>query len=352
MRFKAVLLTAVCATPLLTSSQDKGVPAKATSTSTPPATNLQITAAAKTPFAGGLAGRAKCDGEGNIYFRPTDSDTALKYHPTSALPIRKIKPDGTLAGSFSIADNLPGLLAVDFFVADDGKVYQGARSDSERAVYVVVYSAKGLLRSKVRLEGEFFIPYEIAVFRSGEFLVSGIHGSYNRTPFTALYGGNGKLIKEIYEPEDEDARKRAEAGEPGFRPDSIDSSNDFVVRGDAALGSDGNAYLLRASSPALVYVISPKGEVIRKLRIPSPEPGLSAERLRSGVDILAISFLEKGMNTGVIEVVDYRGNSTVTYAPDDKRMYPGLLGCYSPKKLTFLSLEDGDNLRVNTAEPK
>lgn len=259
MKVSALLLAVVCSVPLAMSSQDKGFTLKATSTSVTSTPNLQVTSETKTSLAGGLAGRAKCDGEGNIYFRPTDSDTSMKYHPISALPIRKIKPDGTLAGSFSIADNLPGLLAVDFFVADDGKVYQAARSDSERAVYVVVYSADGLLRSKVRMEGEFFIPYEIAVFRSGEFLVSGIHGPYNRTPFTAMYGGNGKLIKEIYEPEDEDARKRAEAGEPGFRPDSIDSSNDFVVRGEAALGSDGNAYLLRASSPALIYVISPKG---------------------------------------------------------------------------------------------
>jgi hypothetical protein len=350
MRFRVILLTALCLAPSAASSQDRVSPSAMLSASA--ATSLQITAEAKTPFAGGLAGRAKCDGQGNIYFRPTDAETPRKYHPISALPIRKLRSDGTLAGSFSLADAAPGLLAIDFFVTADGTVYQAARSESDHAAYVVSYSPDGALQSKVRLDGDFFIPYQIAVFKSGEVLISGINGPYNRTPSTAVYGANGKMIREIYEPEDEDARKRAQAGEPGFRPDNIDSSNDFVVRGDAALGSDGNVYLLRAASPALIFVISPKGEVVRKLRIEPPESGLWAGRLKSAPGTLAISFLQKGTNVGVIEVVDYLGSPTGIYAASDARIYAGLLGCYSPKRFTFLSLAAGDGLHLNTAEPK
>jgi hypothetical protein len=348
----AAVLLAVWVLPLIASTGDAGVASVLPSDSPSPSGTLQITMEAKTPFMGGLAGRAQCDDEGNIYFRPTDDETAVKYHPISALPIRKVKPDGGLGVSFSISDAAPGLLSVDFFVTGDGMVYQVARSESDRAVYIVSYSPDGSLRSKSRLEAEFFVPYKVAVFRSGELLVSGIHGSYNRTPFTAVYSGAGKLIREIYEPEDEDSRKRAEAGEPGFRPDSMESSNDFVVRGDALLGSDGNVYLLRAASPALIYVISPKGEIVRKLRVASPDSGLSAERLRSAPGMLAISFLRKGRNTGMIEVVDYEGHQVATYAPNDSRMHPGLLGCYSQKGFTFLSLAEGENLRLTTAQPK
>ena len=56
----------------------------------------------------------------------------------------------------------------------------------------------------------------------------------------------------------------ADTSELGFRPDSMDSSNDFVVRGDAALGSDGKS-ISRAASPVLIYVISSKGEIVNKL---------------------------------------------------------------------------------------
>jgi hypothetical protein len=219
-------------------------------------------------------------------------------------------------------------------------------------VYVVSYSSDGSLRSKAKLDAEFFVPYQIAVFPSGELLVSGINGPYNRTPVTAVFTADGKLIKQIYEPEDEDGRKRADAGEAGFRPADMESSNDFVVRGDAELGSDGNVYLLRAGSPALIYVISAKGEIQRKLRIPSPDSGLTAERLKSAPGSLAISFLRPGMNTGTIEVVDFKGRHVATLASSDQRMYPGLLGCYSPKGFTFLSLEEGGNVRIATAAMK
>lgn len=221
-----------------------------------------------------------------------------------------------------------------------------------RSVYVISYSSDGLVRSKSRLQTEFFVPYKVAVFPSGEVLVSGIHGEHNYTPFTAVYRPGGTLIKEVYEPEDEDSRNRAEAGEPGFRPDNMESSNDFVVRGDAALGSDGNVYLLRASSPALIYVISHNGQVVRKLRIASPDASLVAGELKSAPGRLAISFLRKGTNAGLIQVVDYEGRRIATYVPNDKRMNPGLLSCFSPKRFTFVSMEAGGNLGLNTAVPK
>jgi len=156
---------------------------------------LQVTREAKTEFPGGLAGKADCDEQGNIYLRPTGDETSKKYHPISALPIRKVRPDGRLAGTFSIADVSPGLLAIDFFVQGDGKLYQAARSESDRSVYVVSYSSDGSVRSKSRLQTEFFVPYKVAVFPSGEVLVSGIHGEYNRTPFTAVYRPDGTLIR-------------------------------------------------------------------------------------------------------------------------------------------------------------
>jgi hypothetical protein len=68
--------------------------------------------------------------------------------------------------------------------------------------------------------------------------------------------------------------------------------------------------------------------------------------------MLAISFLRKGTTTGLIQVVDYDGRRIATYVPNDKRMYPGLLGCYSSQGFTFVSLEEGGNLHLNVAVPK
>jgi len=46
------------------------------------------------------------------------------------------------------------------------------------------------------------------------------------------------------------------------------SGNKFILNDvDVAAGSDGTVYLLHGASCPLIYVISPDGDVVRKLRI-------------------------------------------------------------------------------------
>lgn len=202
----------------------------------------------------------------------------------------------------------------------------------------------------MRLETDFFIPYHLAVFQSGEILVSGILGPENRSPYTAVFAPDGKMIRSIYEPEDEDARKRAESGEVGFRPDSTEFGNTFVIRGDAALGSDGNAYLLRSTGQ--IYVISHTGQVIRKFHVQPNVAGLVADRLNSFPGKLAVAFLEKGMNKGMIEIVDYEGTILNIHSSDDSRIYAGHLGCSTNQEFTFLGTDSTERLQIHKAEPK
>jgi hypothetical protein len=155
-----------------------------------------------------------------------------------------------------------------FFVASDGRVdllaWAQARDHPGYHAYVVKFAANGSLESKIQIEmPEHTLPGHIAVFRSGEILVSG----RNRfTPFTGVFASNGKLIKEILEAEDEELGRRAQAGDADVLAHS-NVGNDAVDLGGVVAGSDGNAYLMRRTSPALIYVVSSRGEVIRKLHI-------------------------------------------------------------------------------------
>src|SRR5262249_19556084 len=151
-----------------------------------------------------------------------------------------------------LTDASPELQSKAFFVSSDGRVFQAAWSNSEIAVYAILFDSDGTFRSKVKMDTEYFTPAQIVVFKSGELLLSGNGGKGGATPFTGIFDMTGRLIKRIYEPEDEESRQKAEAGNPDFLS-SFKNGNTFVSRGDAALGSDGNAYLLRASSPALIY---------------------------------------------------------------------------------------------------
>jgi hypothetical protein len=350
MKLGMILLFGVCAVSLV-SAQNKTAAPDAGPASSDASGMLQLTATAKIPLVGMLVGKGRCDDQGDIYVRFMDADMNRMHHGKSKIPIEKIDPEGRLAATIPVTDAFADIWGKDFFVSGEGEVYQ-AGFMPDGAVYVVEFDKGGSLKSKTRVESTGFTPYQITVFESGGFLLSGTTGISNgRRPFTGVFDARGKLIKEIYEPEDEDSRRRAEVGEPGFAPDYTNSGNTLVWRGDAALGSDGNAYLLRAASPALVYVISPKGEVVRKLRIDPPDAGLIAESIKAAPGKLAVSFLNRGMITGMIKVVDLQGALIANYSSDNVRT-PGLPGCYIASGFVYLDDDPDHNLYLRRAEPK
>ncbi len=134
-------------------------------------------------------------------------------HVATKLAIQKITPDGERSRNFKVSDAGPGIDAMDFYVTGTGKVYEEAWDRLGR-IHVLEYLADGTLQSNVILDTEPPVfPYQIAVFESGEWLVSGLHGRDLFTPFTAVFDSEGKLIKKIYETEDEDSRKKSRGWE-------------------------------------------------------------------------------------------------------------------------------------------
>jgi hypothetical protein len=238
------------------------------------------------------------------------------------------------------------LRASDFFVTSDGIIYLASHRLADQSAYVVRFSPNGD-RILIALDFQRFWPRQIVVFGSGEMMLSGTNGPSNHTPFTALFAADGKLLKKIYEPEDEDARKRAEALDPNYV--YKESDNTTVVTGDAVLGSDGNAYLLRSVSPALIYVISSKGVVVRKLRVESPAPRLVAQGLRSADGKLAISFLEPFSTVGSVSVVDLNGILLSELVSNDKTTNFGLPGCYDGEAFSLLHADEDNDVTLRRA---
>lgn len=314
-------------------------------------TNLTVTAAANLPLQGSVVGKARCDDEGNIYFRSLDAETSRQHHAVSKLPIQKVSVNGGLWVVFRMSDDPSDLLGSDFFVTGDGRVYLAARRRSDQSACVLEFSNAGKFLAEIPL-GQRFIPRQIVVYKSGEMLLGGTDGELNHTPFTAVFDAAGNLIKKIYEPEDEYARTRADVLDPTYVRAGTTADNTSVVHGDAALGSDGNAYLLRATSPALIYVISSKGEVVRKLHVKSPSSGLVAQRLKSSKGRLAIVFLEEQSTAGRVKIVDLNGNMVAEHASNDQSVLPGLPGCYDSLSFTFLRPNERTGISLQKAEPK
>ncbi len=280
----------------------------------------------------GILGIDKCDAAGNIYLRPRGVDGDAN-HSMMQTPIQEFLPDGKLRGRFRITDAQPELIGRDFAVTATGEIYQAALAPKGE-LFVVVFGQDGSVISRIPAELK-FAPYHLARFPSGEFLLSGVTGGRGFIPATAVFDAHGKLIKRIVEPEDEESRRKAEAGDRDFISLSTNAGNVFVQRGDATAGSDGNVYLMRSGYEALIYVISPKGEVVRKLRVAPTRRGALPMRIREFQGKLAITFgyYDQRTRSFSLKVVDLEGNPVADYEDLPSSLS---LACYSSSGLDFI----------------
>lgn len=66
--------------------------------------------------------------------------------------------------------------------------------------------------------------------------------------------------------------------------------NVAVIGTRIALGDDGNLYLMRPLSPAIIYVISPNGSVLRRFTVDPGDESLQPSEMHVSTDRLALSF--------------------------------------------------------------
>jgi hypothetical protein len=324
MKMSKVLLAAVTAAPMLI--------AQPTATSF---VSLKTTSIGETPLKQRLSippdGGVMCDGAGNVYAMRSDTE-GWKVH---RLPIQEITSKGGWGTEFQAPKSLSGYALRGGFVGHDGRVYMLVYTGKD--TYVVEFAPNGSVNAQTKLDMDRFVDiWHLAVFKSGEFLLVGTADKDRRTPFTAVYAANGKQIKKIYEPEDEDAYRQGKiAPEQRTR---VDNNNNFVWGGDVAAGSDGNVYLLRGGYPSLVYVISPAGEVLNKLRIDTGNPEFIANSLKFYAGHLAIGFdRQAGDDQIPIKIIDLQGNSVADYKAGGN--FSGgapILACYNSEGITML----------------
>jgi hypothetical protein len=277
-----------------------------------------------------------CDDAGNVYARPFDP-----YDPMSSFqaPLLEVTP-GKAAGSLRINHSFQSPHAARTFFVRAGEIYV-LTGPSYGVNDVVEFVSNGSVKTQVRLGGldSGVEVWHLAVFKSGEYLLFGVTGENLRTPFTAVFNADGRFVKKIYEPEDEDARQKAEGGDPRYDLCCANSGNAFAFdQADVAAGADGNVYLLHGVSPPLIYVISPAGEVVRKLRIDAGDPALTANSIRFHAGRLAVGFDWLGhVPQNLIKVIDLKGNSIADY---EVRESAGdsdpILACYGSEGFTLI----------------
>lgn len=300
---------------------------------------------------GAFMGSSKCDADGNLYIRKYAVDRPLLG------PVVKIDPDGKRTALFDPAAF--GQLALDradaFSPAPDGGLYQIAQSGVEKPrIYLLHFSSDGSPSPPIRLDADFEV-FSFAAFLNGNLLVSGrdrdIRNPNDRgRPVTEVFSADGRLLAQLsFDPPAEPAKTAGKpganaAGEPGKSAPALDLA-------DAEVGVDGNLYAMRNSSPAVIYVISPAGRVVRTLTIKAPSASALPGAFHVSSNRLAVWFGKDG--SGVLVVIDAQtGRRIATY------LDPGTLGtsfaCYSADDgvFTFLTLAEGNALEAVRAEAR
>ena len=313
---------------------------------------------------GAFMSSSKCDADGNLYIRKLAVDRPLLG------PVVKIDPDGKRTALFDPAAF--SQLALDradvFLPAFDGGMYQIAQSGVIKPrIYVLHFSSDGSPSSPTLLDADFEV-YTFAAFADGNFLLSGVKRDLqNRNDrgrnFTAVFSADGRELAQLSFPETQGPAEAGTKSGGGAHQNAAqkdaqrdaqkdaEKSAPTLDLADAEAGSDGNLYVMRHSSPALVYVIASSGKVMQTIKVASPLLGAVPSGFHLSGNRLAISFWNDGKQSQTIVVADAQTGRKIASYADPTGLGPSF-ACYSANDgvFTFLRLGEGNELEVIRAE--
>ena len=295
----------------------------------------------------------KCDAGGNLFFRTA---------PDGFDAIHKLSPRGERLAVFQPKSADVKVDHAEYFsIGPDGDIYQIIMAH-EITRYVFAYNDDGTVKSEIKLQPGFaFFPSRLAVFPTGDLLVAGLEYDKDRTaamwPFTGIFSSGGTLRKELTLEDDENIRAMAASGDPRVTSPQNPSSNHAVTQGGAEVGQDGNVYLMRRLSPAIVYAVSAGGAVVRRFTVDPGHEDFMPVIMHIAGGRMAILFREEQSRKEIIKVVDLEGHEIATY---DEPVVGGrqalgmAFACYAsnPERFTFLTAMEDDRLGLLIATPQ
>jgi hypothetical protein len=301
-------------------------------------------------YAGPMFNEAKCDADGNIYFRRYQEDMFTS-------PVTKVSRDGKQVTRIPF-DAVPGiegrLTATDFGVSLRGEAFYITR-DSKGRVRVVRYAKDGTYNSTTDI-GHIRVAIKVAMFSSGQFLVSGTRALGVGYPsaeesFTGVFDFDGSLIRRVSLPGD---REKIALDKP-TNVESITEHQKEISSQVAVPAEDGNVYLFRPGSPAQIWVVSPKGDVLRSFLPEGPSDKMRARSIKVAGGRIVVQFSESTGDGHVVrEIVSLFDASTGERMADYEvpMGLSGMLACYTPDGFIYLGANQQQQLLLKLAPLK
>jgi hypothetical protein len=312
-------------------------------------TTSEVTGAIRPPI--------KCDEGGNIYLHTDESPVAA---------VHKISPTGERLVTFdATSDPNHKVDVASYFALEPGAdaLYQLVYPH-EISRYIFAFGPDGTFKSAIKLNPGFaFMPTKVAVFPSGQFLVSGLEYDADKTsamwPFTGIFDTNGKLLKELELEDDRTLHDMAASGDTRAAVAGNIHGNRAISNSEIEIGADGNAYLMRWTNPTIFYAISPGGEIVRRFTVDPGGTEFWPFAMHIYKNRIAILFGERDTDKAVMKIVDLEGNAIETYyvPMDDKKPDAKLsvaFACYTenPTHFIFIGGNDEGKMQLWLAEPR
>lgn len=292
-------------------------------------------------LAWGFALPLKCDLDGNLSLR-VDREIG------EGEVLLRISPDGKTLATISL-DSIPefaGHRIVDFAPGANGELYVLSESAAGEG-NIVRFDSDGKYISRDKVDARIRVR-QIAVFYSGDLLVGGTelkdpNVSKKPTaskPFIGIFTHRGQLRKRLELAKDVeplDSKKRDRKYEEALAVSTMQSAD------------DGNIYLMRYARAGPVYVISAAGEMVRRIQLRPPQ-GFDLSQIQVSRRSLLAEFIRKKPESNEIDVVLMQtidpasGRETGEYWTADPQLGP--LGCYTPGKMTFVSVDKEHHLTL------
>lgn len=362
---------------------------------TPPA--IQLSEAGTVHFSAPapavlITGSTRCDENGNIYVQYSASLWPSPESPVPGgvnMPLTRVSPEAKSTTEFQVPapEGYPYRDEHGFYVAPRGEVYGLIEAHRHPPDYkedpnwpdsfVAKYKGDGSVDSLMKLglpQDVHLVPSRVGVFGDGTIIVTGFEVAGPRhipsSAFTAVFDRVGAYVGPITlnddvrpGPSQEGAAARAaeaspaEAGKEGDSEagEKVEMAFTQAVGEGLMVGSrDGNIYLIRATSPARVYVISPGGSVTRQFRINPPGSGLvPIQASYGGQGDLLVQFSEPptqgvGQFADIFALVDPESGDLVQVlaAPPSTA---GAIACLSPQR-EFLFLRSSKDQHLEVAK--
>jgi len=300
-------------------------------------------------YPGGIAYPTACDEQGRSYVK------RIKGGPGMVGPLFRLSSKGAVEAEFDTSSAVVNRYAVR---PDGGVVMLRIDGLSEIGDNFAPDGTRGSSVAFERPPIPFF-PSQLAVFHSGEILMSGLQFHPGYKAATAIYDPTGHVMKQWVLDGDAEIERAIEAGD--VKDTSAQQPHKSAVSQSVAItGDDGLVYLMRATSPATVYAISAEGEVVRKIVVKaptgtgSPDFGIRVVKNRLTVQfrLNCDSTVESdSCQSSSYAVVDATTGQRLAGYEADKEV-AGPIACYAPDPDRFFIFSDGHDFEIVEAEPK